>query len=122
MVHKNYGRKIILLLQAITGCDTTSTFFYKGKLNILKLFEKRLDLNGLAALFKSNNCSRNLFLNIESNLFLLCMVPQNKNYPLIIIGIILFKLIRNNKPVNYHLSYLQLVPPNSIYFNFIIKY
>jgi hypothetical protein len=32
----------ILVLHAITGCDTTSTMFRRGKTSVLKLFEKRI--------------------------------------------------------------------------------
>lgn len=32
--------EIILFVQAVTGCDTTSAIFKKGKLNALKLVQK----------------------------------------------------------------------------------
>lgn len=32
--HYNFGREHILFLHAVTGCDTTSTFFNKGKVKV----------------------------------------------------------------------------------------
>lgn len=57
MDHYNFGREHILFLHAVTGCDTTSTFFNKGKVKVLKLLENRPDLQSAAAVFKNQNCS-----------------------------------------------------------------
>lgn len=66
MDHFNYGRDIILFLHGVTGCDTTSTFFNKGKVNVLKLFEKRPDLTKMAEIFKTKSLT---FLNMDCNSF-----------------------------------------------------
>ena len=41
----------ILFLHAITGCDTTSAIFKRGKIAVFKLFEKRNDLIDCAEVF-----------------------------------------------------------------------
>ena len=46
----------ILFLHAITGCDTTSAFFRKGKTTAFKLFEKR-DLTDCAEVFQKIDSS-----------------------------------------------------------------
>lgn len=52
----------ILFLHALTGCDTTSAFFNKGKNKFAKNFEKRLDLHESAKVFKNaNENSNNIF-------------------------------------------------------------
>lgn len=45
----------ILFLHAFTGCDTTSAFFQRGKNVFANNFEKRLDLQNAATIFK-NEC------------------------------------------------------------------
>ena len=45
----------ILFVHVLTGCDTTSGFFKKGKNAFAKLFEKRLDLHPCAESFKCEN-------------------------------------------------------------------
>ncbi|KAL4719828.1 hypothetical protein ACJJTC_012796 [Scirpophaga incertulas] len=49
----------ILFLHAITGCDTTSAIFKRGKTAVFKLFEKCNDLIECAEVFKNINSSRN---------------------------------------------------------------
>lgn len=52
----------ILFLHAFTGCDTTSTFFKKGKIKFAKNFEKRHDLHESAKVFKNvNEDANNIF-------------------------------------------------------------
>lgn len=47
----------ILFLHAVTGCDTTSAFFNKGKINVMKMFERRTDLHPSAEVFQQENRS-----------------------------------------------------------------
>ena len=48
-------KKHLLFIHALTGCDTTSAFFHRGKNAFAKTFEKRLDLHPCAEIFKSHN-------------------------------------------------------------------
>ncbi|KAL4702881.1 hypothetical protein ACJJTC_005792 [Scirpophaga incertulas] len=45
----------ILFLHSLTGCDTTSAFFNKGKITFAKNFEKHHDLHEFAKIFKNKN-------------------------------------------------------------------
>ncbi|KAL4710241.1 hypothetical protein ACJJTC_005414, partial [Scirpophaga incertulas] len=45
----------ILFLHSLTGCDTTSAFFNKGKIKFAKNFEKHHDLHEFAKIFKNKN-------------------------------------------------------------------
>lgn len=47
----------ILVLHAITGCDTTSAIFKRGKTAILKMFEKKNDLIDCPQAFKKIDSS-----------------------------------------------------------------
>ncbi|KAL4105063.1 hypothetical protein QTP88_020338 [Uroleucon formosanum] len=120
MDHYNFGREHILFLHAVTGCDTTSTFFNKGKVKVLKLLENRPDLQSAAAVFKNQNCSvQDIF---EHGIkFILAMYGAQKqvvsidNYRYITFA----KLTRNNKPVKLSSLPPTKAPPNSICFEFI---
>lgn len=46
----------ILFLHALTGCDTTSALFNKGKLKVMTMFEKHPDLTHSAQIFQAENC------------------------------------------------------------------
>lgn len=48
-------KKHILFLHALTGCDTTSAFYKKGKNKFAKLFENRTDLQDAAIIFTDEN-------------------------------------------------------------------
>lgn len=50
------SKKHILFLQAFSGCDTTSALFKKGKLSIIKMFEKHSNLDQSAQVFQQENC------------------------------------------------------------------
>lgn len=65
-------KKNILFLHAMTGCDTTSALFGKEKMKVLKMFEKRCDLNNSAEIFQQENCSRDVIVNAGIH-FLLAM-------------------------------------------------
>ena len=52
----------ILFLHAVTGCDTTSSFFRKGKTKIFKLFEKRPDLVECAEVFSKIDSSPDIII------------------------------------------------------------
>lgn len=41
----------------MTGCDTTSSFFGKGKIQAIQLFNKRKDLQGLIDIFNDKNAA-----------------------------------------------------------------
>ena len=56
--------KNVLFLHAITGCDTTSAFYRRGKTAVFKMFEKQ-DLVQCAEDFKKSNLT-------EFDFFLLC--------------------------------------------------
>lgn len=45
----------ILFLHALTGCDTTSAFWNRGKNSFAKIFERRVDLQENAAIFQLEN-------------------------------------------------------------------
>lgn len=47
----------VLFLHAITGCDTTSAFYRRGKITVFKLFEKQ-NLIECAEVFKNSNSTR----------------------------------------------------------------
>lgn len=44
-------RNHILFLHAMTGCDTASAIFKRGKINTFKLFEKNKELINYAKVF-----------------------------------------------------------------------
>nr|XP_036231797.1 uncharacterized protein LOC118683407 [Bactrocera oleae] len=46
----------VLFLHAITGCDTASAFYRRGKTTVFKMFEKQ-DLLQCAEVFKNSNCT-----------------------------------------------------------------
>ncbi|CAH1103765.1 unnamed protein product [Psylliodes chrysocephalus] len=48
-------RSHILFLHTFTGCDTTSAFFYRGKVTFCDLFEKSDDLHGFAEIFRQTH-------------------------------------------------------------------
>lgn len=109
MDHYNFGREHILFLHAVTGCDTTSTFFNKGKVKVLKLLENSPDLQSAAAMFKNQNCSvQDIFKHGIK--FILAMYGAQKqvvsidNYRYITYA----RLTRNNKPVK-----LSSLPPTN---------
>lgn len=52
-----HSKTHILFLHALSGCDTTSALFKKGKKSLLKVFEKLTNLDELAAAFEEENCS-----------------------------------------------------------------
>ncbi|GBM42367.1 hypothetical protein AVEN_129797-1 [Araneus ventricosus] len=62
----------ILFLHAITGCDTTSACFKRGKTKVFKLFEKRHDLIDCAEIFTNIGSSPDIILTNET-CFLLAM-------------------------------------------------
>ena len=47
----------ILFLHAISGCDTTSSFFRQGKLKFVKLLEKDERLQEIAKVFKKSDAT-----------------------------------------------------------------
>ena len=50
----------ILFLRAFTGCDSTSSLFKKGKLQIIKIFDKNIDLCQSALQSLQENCLSNI--------------------------------------------------------------
>lgn len=109
MDHYNFGREHILFLHAVTGCDTTSTFFNKGKVKVLNLLENSPDLQSAAAVFKNQNDSvQDIFKHGIK--FILAMYGAQKqvvsidNYRYITFA----RLTRNNKPVK-----LSSLPPTN---------
>ncbi|GBO34389.1 hypothetical protein AVEN_207736-1 [Araneus ventricosus] len=62
----------ISFLHAITGCDTTSACFKRGKTKVFKLFEKRHDLIDCAEVFANIGSSPDIILTNETR-FLLAM-------------------------------------------------
>lgn len=50
----SHCKEHILFLHAFTGCDTTSAFYKKGKLQIIKMFEKHPDLHKSAEVLQKN--------------------------------------------------------------------
>lgn len=48
-------RDHILFIHAFTGCDTTSTFYNRGKLAFVKTVESRADVQKAAEIFKKKN-------------------------------------------------------------------
>jgi len=53
----------ILFLHAITGCDTTSAFYQRGKTKVFKLSEKCQDLVDCAEVFKNIDFSPDIITN-----------------------------------------------------------
>lgn len=68
----------ILLLHAITGCDTTSAFYQRGKTKVLKLFEKCHDLVDFAKVFKNPDSSSDIILINGIRFILLYMELRKK--------------------------------------------
>ncbi|GBO00185.1 hypothetical protein AVEN_172957-1 [Araneus ventricosus] len=64
-------------LHAITGCDTTSAFFKRGKTKVFKLFEKRHDLIDCAEVFTNIGSSPDIILT-NGTRFLLAMYGAPK--------------------------------------------
>lgn len=74
------SKQHILFLHAITGCDTTSALFNKGKRNTIKMFEKRPDLHLSAEFFQQENCSQQLiFENGVHILLAMYGAPKSEN-------------------------------------------
>lgn len=98
-----------LLLHAITGCDTTSAFYLRGKTKVFKLFEKSHDLIDCAEVFKKINCSPDIILT-NGIRFLLAMYGAPKKFDSIenYRYVSFVKYTRNNKNVN-----LSCLPPTS---------
>jgi len=81
---KSFGSYIkskdhILFLHAVTGCDTTSAVFAKGKAKSLKTLEKRDDLRIATEVLNKKNCSPQLIVK-NGIRFLLAMygAPSNE--------------------------------------------
>jgi len=60
----------ILFLHAITGCDTTSALYQRGKTKVFQSFEKCQDLFDCAEVFKKINSSPDIILTNEIRFFL----------------------------------------------------
>ena len=116
-------KKHILFLHAITGCDTTSAIFGKGKNRVMKLFEKRPDLHQAAQVFQQENCPPETIYN-NGILFLLAIygAPKTKksidNYRYLQSG----KSTRLNDLLNCPLFLLLLQPLNDIFSASITRY
>lgn len=99
----------ILFLHAITGCDTTSEFYQRGKTKVLKLFEKCHDLVNIAEVFRNTDSSSDIIL-INGIHFMLAMYGALK----IIDSIDRFRYLsflkntRSNRRVN-----LSCLPPTT---------
>lgn len=96
-------------MHAITGCDTTCALFKKGKINVLKLLQKRPDLREAAEVFKQENCPPDTLINCGIQ-FILAMYGAPKtetsldNYRYLSFA----KCTRLNKPVQ-----LSSLPPTA---------
>lgn len=84
MDHYNFGKEHILFLHAVTGCNTTSTFFNKGKVKVMKLLENRLDLQSTAAMFTNEISSVQDIFKHEIKFILAMYGAKNKWFPSII--------------------------------------
>jgi len=49
----------ILFLHAFSGCDTTSAFFRKGKIQFVKLLDKKNELQDIVSIFLDDNANAN---------------------------------------------------------------
>ncbi|GBM38240.1 hypothetical protein AVEN_47337-1 [Araneus ventricosus] len=67
----------ILFLHAITGCDTMSAFFKRGKTKVFKLFEKCHDLINCSEVFTNIGSSPDIILT-NGTRFLLAMYGAPK--------------------------------------------
>ncbi|GBN93114.1 hypothetical protein AVEN_72877-1 [Araneus ventricosus] len=99
----------ILFLHAITGCDTTSAFFKRGRTKVFKLFEKRHDLIDCAEVFTNIGSSPDIILT-NGSCFLLAMYGTPKKIDSIdkCRYLSFMKNTRNNKRVQ-----LPCLPPTS---------
>lgn len=102
-------KKNILFLHAMTGCDTTSTLFGKGKIKVMKMFEKRSDLHNSVEIFQQENCARDALVNAGIH-FLLAMygAPKSENSIDNYRYCSFAKLTRQSTAVKF-----QLLPPTS---------
>ncbi|KAL4718517.1 hypothetical protein ACJJTC_010356 [Scirpophaga incertulas] len=94
----------ILFLHAITGCDTTSAIFKRGKTAVFKLFEKCNDLIECAEVFKNINSSRNDIVTYGIR-FLLAMYGAPKK----IDSIDKYRYLSQSKPYSHLLRKNYLI-------------
>ncbi|GBO38818.1 hypothetical protein AVEN_274190-1 [Araneus ventricosus] len=99
----------ILFLHAITGYDTTSAFFKRGKTKVLKFFENRHDLIDCAEVFTNIGSSPDIILTNEIR-FVLAVYGAPKKIDFIdkYRYLSFVKNTRNNKHVQ-----LSCLPPTS---------
>ncbi|GBN96293.1 hypothetical protein AVEN_243499-1 [Araneus ventricosus] len=99
----------ISFLHAITGCDTTSAFFKRGKTKVFKLFEKCHDLFVCAEVFTNIGSSPDLILT-NGIRFLLAMygAPNKIDFIDKYRYLSFVKNTRNNKRVQF-----SCLPPTS---------
>lgn len=95
-----------MFLHAISGCDTTSALFRKGKKTFVKTLEKLPNLDQISAAFEEKNSVQSLLENGVRTLLAINNVPKSEDcidrlrYAL--------KLTKLNKPVQ-----LSNLPPTS---------
>lgn len=99
----------ILLLHAISGCDTTSAMFQIGKKKVVKLLESRLDLQNCAQYFKHAQSNEKTIIENGTRLMLAFYNAPQKESSLDTWRYNCFiKATRLNKPVK-----LSSLPPTS---------
>lgn len=99
----------VLFLHAITGCDTTSAFYRRGKTTVFKMFEKK-DLLQCAEVFKNSNSTQQHVIT-NGVQFLLAMYGAPKKTTCLdkLRYTSFVKNTRNKKQVN-----LASLPPTSV--------
>ena len=63
-------KDILLCAHALSGCDSTSAFFGRGKIKIIKLLRQRADLRKLLKIFNDKNATKEDLKNAGEKLIL----------------------------------------------------
>lgn len=110
-IKKSYQhiRDKILLAHAFSGCDTTSSIFQKGKLQIFKLLQKEFILDDVVKTFNNENAIQSEVRAAGETLFLMVYgEKQNRNISLDSFRFEQFKISLQKQK-----SRLELLPPTS---------
>lgn len=112
LIQKKLGpiRETLLILHALSGCDTTSYPYRKGKKTIFNCLRKNVDLNKQLILFNNENANKQDLVKLGIKFFL--CIYGCKSDDIDIERFFLFKKIISRQNLNKNFD-LAVLPPTS---------
>lgn len=110
-IQKSHERmkNTILLAHAFSGCDTTSSIFHKGKLQIFKLLQKDVQLANIARTFNDENSTLSEVREAGETLFLMVYGAKKIRN----LSLDSYRFDQFKKSLQKQKSRLELLPPTS---------